>query len=993
MLGKLGKNSRAWPRLLLSGCTAVALSTPLLASAQNADAETDTASIEEVTVTGSRIRQNPLEARSPVQTYDRIDFDRSGQVSTADFLQRLPITGSAINRANNSSGNLGFPPDGGGIGAGASQVDLRNLTAKRTLVLVDGKRWIGGSSASGVSSAVDLNTIPASAVERIEVLQDGASAIYGSDAIGGVVNVITRTDFNGMQAHVYQGAYKDGDGVTGDYDVSVGVTGDRARVFFDIGYVKQGGVSAGDRAISEFPVAGSGKCLATCSSGTPQGRFVFNLPGTDQTLSITLNDGVLNDGKTNIPAFDAAALLATGAGGDFHAFQTADRFNFQPFNFILTPNKRINLFGKAEYDITNNIMFRMTGAFTNRKSRNQAAPEPLFIGPGAGGGGIADTITIDATNPFNPLGFSLDANPGGNFNFAGRRPIEAGPRIFLQNVDTWVVSGTLQGDTPVLDHAFYWDVNVVWAQSQASQRKFGAFNALKLKQALGPLDKCVDPATGEGINGCVPFNFFGGQGPDGTGSITKEMLDFVGFIQKDESRQQLFSFTINISGDAFDVPAGTVGYAFGYEHRRNEGVFTPDSVVSSGETAGVLASPTAGSINVDEIYGEVNLPVLKGLPLIQSLTEDGAFRVTYGNFSPTNAVFKASTNWRVNNDLLFRFNFSEGFRAPSIGELFNSGSRFDSTLRDPCSNVSTQPANIQANCAALGVPTSFQQTNLQIGVNTGGNTNLKPETSDSYTVGVVYNASFLEGHMGIESLVFEANWYRIELQNSIQAINAQTQLDLCVQTLDNAFCGGIDRFSSGAIINFENQLTNIGGTNTDGFDWTVTANSQEGRYGRVKVTVLANLVTTFDEFIPGSNGLVKVKRKGTELGSPERGFVKFKSTFIFDYFYEDTKSSITWRHIGSLQEACPAFLFDLGVQDLCSDPALTSNTIGTANYVDFQFNWTPSMLDGRATLTLGVDNLFAEDTPVCFTCDLNSFDGTVHQIPGQFGYIRLGISL
>ncbi|MFQ5567846.1 MAG: TonB-dependent receptor, partial [Paracoccaceae bacterium] len=561
------------------------------------------------------------------------------------------------------------------------------------------------------------------------------------------MNIITRDDFEGFEASAYGGAYKEGDGVTQEYDVSFGATGDRSRVFFNVSFVKQDSVSAGDRGISEFPVAGAGRCLDTCSSGTPQGRFVFFEPASGGVLSITLNDGVLNDGGANIPLFDPS--LATG---DFHAFRTEDRFNFQPFNHLVTPNKRVSFFGKAEYDITDDILFRAVATYTNRKSQNQAAPEPLFIGPAAGNGNIMDTISIDATNPFNPFGFSLDAN---SLIFAGRRPLEAGPRIFNQNVDTWVITGTLEGQSEFAGRSLFWDLNVTWSQSQANQRKFGAFNAAKLKQALGPIDQCIDPTSGDSIGGCVPFNFVGGQGPDGTGSITQEMLDFVTFIQKDESQQQLFDLSFNITGDAFELPAGPIGYALGYEHRMNEGFFTPSPVVTAGESAGVLAFPTEGEFNVDEFYGEINVPLLADAPMIENLAVNGAFRVSDYNLFGSETVFKLGANWRANSDLLIRFNYAEGLRAPGIGELFNTGSRFDSTINDPCSNVAAQPANIQTNCAALGVPASFQQTNFQVGVKTGGNPDLRPESSESFTVGFVYDASFLEGQMGIESLVIE----------------------------------------------------------------------------------------------------------------------------------------------------------------------------------------------------------------------------------------------
>src|SRR5687767_15150412 len=236
---------------------------------------------EEVIVTGSRIRQSPVERAAPVQTATAADIDRSGEVSVADYLQRLPISGSAINRANNASGNLGFPPDGGGIGAGASEIDLRYLTSKRVLVLVDGRRWVRGSSASGVSGAVDLNTVPTAAIERIEVLQDGASPIYGSDAIAGVVNIITRSDFDGFEFETNQAMFDDGDGYTQDYSLSWGARGERSRSSISVGYSRQDPVFSRDRDLSTSVIFGAPFPQFNGSSGTPQGRFIFLDPRGD----------------------------------------------------------------------------------------------------------------------------------------------------------------------------------------------------------------------------------------------------------------------------------------------------------------------------------------------------------------------------------------------------------------------------------------------------------------------------------------------------------------------------------------------------------------------------------------------------------------------------------------------------------------------------------------------------------------------------------------
>src|SRR5688572_8723373 len=214
------------------------------------------AALDEVVITGSRIRQNPLEERLPVLSVSSEDYEASGATSIADYIQKLPIAGSAINRTNNASGNLGFPPDGGGIGAGAAEIDLRYLASKRVLVLVDGRRWVKGSSGSGISGAVDLNSIPANAIKSIEILQDGASAIYGSDAIGGVMNIITADDYDTFKISGYTGQYGDGDGETAEFDVRMGANGERGRGFLDISYTNQKDVNTADRETSEFPIPG-----------------------------------------------------------------------------------------------------------------------------------------------------------------------------------------------------------------------------------------------------------------------------------------------------------------------------------------------------------------------------------------------------------------------------------------------------------------------------------------------------------------------------------------------------------------------------------------------------------------------------------------------------------------------------------------------------------------------------------------------------------------
>jgi iron complex outermembrane receptor protein len=933
---------------------------------------------EEVIVTGSRIRQSPVERAAPVQTATAADIDRSGEISVADYLQRLPISGSAINRANNASGNLGFPPDGGGIGAGASEIDLRYLTSKRVLVLVDGRRWVRGSSGSGVSGAVDLNTIPTAAIERIEVLQDGASPIYGSDAIAGVVNVITKSDFDGFEFETNQGMYDEGDGYTQDYSLSWGSQGEKTRTFLSVGYARQDPVFSGDRELSECVIFGASPCNFGGSSGIPQGRFTFLDPRGD----------VDGDGENDV----VDIVLDTGASGanydpnspgsaDWHDFTNDDRFNFRPFNYLMTPNRRVNVFGKAAYDVSDSVELTFTASFTNRESSGQAAPNPLFMGSGAGAGFFLDNVFIPADHPFNPFGIDLGPDPvtgENNLTQIARRPVEAGPRMFDQRVDTWMLSGALNGDLELGGRTHYWDVSLNWGRNNASQTGHNIFNARKLALALGPVDACT--AT----PGCVPFNIFGGAG-----TITPEMLSFVTFTQNDSSNQELNDLAFNLSGELFDLPAGAFAYAAGYEYRKETGEFIPDSIAQSGETADVPASSTAGEVKVKEAYLELRAPLLANLPGVQRLELSAAVRSSdYDSFG-RDEVFKGGLYWRVFNDLSLRANYAEGFRAPNIGELFNTGSRFDSGLDDPCDadTLAANPANA-ANCQALGVPASFVQLNPQISVQTGGNPDLTPETSDTYTLGIGYSPSWAKNASWIEELTFDVNYYNIELENAIQALNAQVQLDNCVATLSPVFCDGIVRATGGSIVAFANQLTNIGRIETDGFDWTFTLSTPEFGFGALRFTWANTYLAGYKEFTLGEDGLVGRELAGIELGSPIRGYVRYKSTLATDWQVRDFVTSLTLRYLSAIDGACTA---NARAQNLCSDPARNVDELDARVYADLQVAWSPSVWDQQVQFALGINNILDEDPPPCRSCDLNNFDGTLYPVPGRFIHARAAV--
>jgi iron complex outermembrane receptor protein len=440
--------------------------------------------LDRIEVTGSRIKKAEVEGQTPVTTITREDIAQSGLTSVADIVQQLTGSGSSLNTKFNSSGNFGFPPDGSGVGAGSATVDLRHLGSKRVLVLVDGIRWVNEASASGVSASTDLNTIPVSFIERIEVLEDGASSIYGSDAIAGVVNIITRRSFDGVSASVYYGEFDEG-GDTKSGELAFGGSGDNYSFFLGASTTEQDGISSTKYGPASVPIPGTG--LTFGSSATPNGRFDFIDPVTGNRRNITTPNGQFFPNGPNFP-------------GDFIPFGTPTRFNFAQFNLMLTPNERKGVFSQGRFDFSDSVSGYARVLYNQRESLNQAAPEPIFLGPGNGNFWM-DNIVISASNPYSPFPFDLNAD---NINIVARRPVEGGARQFYQDVDTWYFGTGLEGTWEIGDNAYFWDVNYARSSNEADQTNLGSYNIRRIHTALGPLAGCqADPA-------CVPLDIFSG---------------------------------------------------------------------------------------------------------------------------------------------------------------------------------------------------------------------------------------------------------------------------------------------------------------------------------------------------------------------------------------------------------------------------------------------------------------------------------------------------
>ncbi|HTA64725.1 MAG TPA: TonB-dependent receptor, partial [Xanthomonadaceae bacterium] len=944
-------------------------------------------------------------------------IEQSGLADIGTLLQRLTTGGQALNTKFNSSGNFGYPPDGGGIGAGSAQVDLRNLGSKRVLVLVDGIRWVNESSASGVSGSADLNTIPLAIVDRIEVLEDGASAIYGSDAIAGVINIITKKNFDGALVHEKYGSYGHG-GNDEEGDVTMGGHGDRFSGVFNASYVRSDGISSGVWGQSSFPVPGAG--LAGGSSGTPQGRYIFCDPriaatgvgsvkgdpdfgnptgpsgfcdtGEEDWFDMTLNNGTTSPNYNN-------GNPTTGPG-TYHGFTDDDRFNFAPFNLLLTPSERKSVFATGTYDVNDSVSVHGKLLYNQRDSTNEAAPEPIFVGPFAGTGGIADTISIDKTNPYNPTCtnpaaaltgdssscITLNGNPADgpvNLGFITKRPIELGPRIFTQDVDTWYADVGANGSFDWGPRGMDWSVDAVHSENKADQLFTGGFNILKIAEALGPAYKdgggvwrCGTPAVT--ISGCVPLNLFGGEGTP----ISPDMLAFISVPQHDSSDQKLDIFTANLTGDLWSMGDNRyAGFAVGFEHRHYQGDFNPDPLRTDGESQDSFASPVAAGYGVSEGYAELQVPWLK------EFSTDFALR--YSDYSTFGSAVtgKVGFRWQPIEDFVFRGTYSSGFRAPNLGELFGL-TQFGATLVDPCNNLNASDNSTTAqNCRAAGVANGFQQANTQITTFTGGNPDLLPEKSRNFNIGGVWSPSFADNLSWSSKLDFEADYYHYKVTDAIQAPDVQELLDACYAgTASAASCTGFTR-GAGAQLNPPTDfLANLGQITTSGIDLKANWVGPMGSWGQPSASLQSTHTIGFRAVDNEGN----VAQEGVGIEVNDSAIPSWQTNLQLGWKVGDWDASWNIRYIDSVKENCANAV---AANTYCATDSNGNptgwHTLKATVYNDVQLSWDHAFHAQDLKLSIGANNLFAQQPPVCVTCSLNGYDAGTYDLPFRFVYAEL----
>ena len=920
-------------------CAFGAASTIGFTGAVNAQ-ETEEAAdaVEKIEVTGSRIRRTDIEGANPVTVMSRVDIEKFGITSIGDVLQAIPSAGSAINTNNNNGGN------------GTTTINIRGIGSNRTLVLVNGKRW-----APGLTGSVDLNNIPASIIERIEVLKDGASAVYGSDAVAGVVNIITRQDFEGVHASGYIGQYDEGDGNKEQWDIGFGTSNDKGNVYFNISYVEEEPTLAGDREISAVPTFGTPEGFGG-SSAPPQGRF----------WTFDQADNGFNE-------------QGDGNGGLEPWVEPDSRFNFAPFNYLSTPQERTNIYTQARYELTDNLSVNVTGFYGNRKSEQALAPTPLFIGTAFGDTGF----TLSADNPFSPYDFDvttdqdvLDADPNAREMFLfGRRMMEAGFRSFKQNVDQFQFNGGFEGVIEFADREFFWDANYTYADITQNTSTDGLLNMDRVAQAIGDPANC----TGE----CTPLNLFGGA-PNviGEGTITQEMLDYITFTAQDELNSSLESYSANISGELLELPAGYLAFASGYEKRWQSGYDQPDAIIAAGITSGNARQPTSGAFSVEEVYLELAVPLLSDMPGVEQLDLELATRYSdYSNFGDTTNS-KIGLKWRINDDLLVRGTWSEAFRAPSLDELFSGNSDSFAPLTDPCNGGAAGNPELPG-CA--GIPANYEQPNTQIRTTVGGNANLEAEEAESFTYGFVYSPEAVEGL----SITFDI--FDIEVDNAVSSVGAQTILNACAQTGVN-LCSLIERGAGGNVVDLFNGQVNLGGQTTSGFDYNVAYNF-ETEYGDFRVNWDGTYVDERTTIVvdPVTNTSTEFNDAG--LAGDRDVVPRLRTNLAVTWAYDDWTANWLVRFIGHTTEEC-SIDGDTLDQQLCSDPSEelggdSFNELEDMAYHDVSLGYA---VNDNLRITLGVNNLFDTDPEVSYSTFANSFDPSMYEIPGQFFYSRVNLN-
>jgi outer membrane receptor protein involved in Fe transport len=918
------------------GAGALAFGAAPIASAQDSAA---TESIEEITVTGSRIKRADLDSASPVTVLDRDDILAAGVTDIGQLLSRMPsMSGFAIGTSTNNGGN------------GSVEINLRGMGVDRTLTLVNGKRVVDNG---------DYQTIPSNMIERVEILKDGASAIYGADAVAGVVNIITRKDYEGMSLDVQQTDFFDTTSAAQTtLGLIVGKNFDGGNFIFGAEYVDQEGAFQSDTpwqllqgAYYLYPLGcennvfapydGSGTsppsgCYIGGSSRIPEGRIRF--AGSPDRY-VNFGDGLVPD--------------------------TADPYNYAPVNYIQTPYKRVNVFAETNFDVNENTRFVGSVRGALRESAQQLAPLPYDNRPGfdpsySGVFNGAPYNGISEDNFYLVRAVTAAGLPIAPADEVRRRMVETNRR-FEQDINQFQANLGLEGTFNELD----WDITYSRGHRTRNDQDFGQFNGALLANAMGPsadlngdgTPECYgdinEPATL--IAGCVPIDFF-----SGANTVTQDMINYVSTPLNDTRITDLEEFGFGLGGSAWDLPGGELGWAAGFGYRGEKFNYNADSNKATNAVTGSVGESTVGSLYSTGYFAEFFAPLYDNGE--QSFNLKGGIRYDDYNLFDGEATWQLGVEFQAIEDLKLRATAGTVFRAPTLEDLFDGLADSAPTYQDPCIPNAGDP--LPPGCAQLG-----EQTDSQLPARVGGNPLLTPETGDTLTVGAVWTPTFAEG------LTMTVDYWKTDIEDGISSLGAQYILEDCYVRQVSSSCDLITRTPSYNISELLDLPLNVAKQGASGVDTEIRYDFDTS-VGQFEASLLwAYLIERTKTQSPISSEQGLGGRFTDDTVEDGGGYPRNKANYALQWYRNNLSIGYLGEYIHSMtSDGSPAFGIDYAYQ---VDSLLYHDLVGSYDF-------------GQGTrLSVGITNITDEAPPFVAAGFNGATSPEIYRMLGMGWYARL----
>ena len=901
----------------------------------------ESADIEEVVTTGSRIARPEVATSAPVTVVSSDDIKNSGLTDLGEVLRQISATQGSLPTLNTNNG-----------GSGGVRYSLRGIGSSRTLLLLNGRRVV--PMGNGAAASPDLSHIPTAMIERIEVLKDGASAIYGSDAMAGVVNIITKKSHDGVTVDLFKSDSQDTNMGVEEFSVVVGTESNKGSTV--IGFTSSENFGA---FMSEQPWSNT-EVWAPAYFASDDAR----VEGSNCALACY-------PGGSSAPpwvrAFGPSGSYTLGPEyGDFRAWTGTDAYNYNPVNYLRTPQQKYSFTMNSSYQINDSMGFFAEVLFSNVESKRALAFEPLaplaFFG-------VPAPYTVD--NYYNmTFGPKFDAD--GNLDPNGdpvqiddwrRRMVENAQRLDDRDTNVYRVVLGLEG---TLDNGMNWTAFFNFGRNDADITSRGYFNLEKVREAAGPTYfdangdlKCGVDANTSISSACVPLNIFGKD------SVTPEMLQYISgdwdSYGMGENEQKNYGATISGAVPGRD----NLSFAAGYEYREDSGSTTNDGLILQGITTAGSSLNTSGSYEVDDLFVEL-LYVKDSLEV--SLASRYSDYSTFGTTTNSEVGFQ----YTVSDQVTLRGTFSEAFRAPSVPDLYGGTFLSYPTADDACDDNTASGGQASSFCQANGVPATGYVSNLvQIPTLYGGNPNLEPETSESWTMGAVVDP--------VDGLTMTIDYWSIEIENAVGTVGTTDLIRLCAT--QGLYCDRTFRFSSpasveGQIIRVEDTNNNVGTETYTGVDLGIAADLPSFRGGDLTLDMQA----TYNEEtqVITAAGLVVEDLAGT-VSQTYGMYSRWRALTKLNWNKGNINVTYTNRYIHGVTDEVDDFW--------TLEPTYTE--IPEVMYNDITVSYST---DNMGTIALGVTNFTDEEVPFVPSAFNANTDQENYDLFGPVVNVRYNIS-